>query len=100
MIESLQFGEPDLRKSGARGADEQDRLLAHRGGEAGEERAPLVRREVQIVDAQDQPLLGGECGGGAGDDRLQSVLAERLDAGGRRSALEQRGERRHQRRVR
>ena len=78
--------------AGPRRPDQEDAVARHRQRERGEQRAPLLRREVQVVDQDDGRPLRGERSRRVHEHRLERVLRERLRARRRRLAAEQRVE--------
>ena len=88
----------DLR---TRRPDEQDAVPRDGERQRGEERASLLRREVQVVDQDDRRTLRRERPRRVDEDRLQRDLRQRLRARRRDVAAQQRRERRReQRRLR
>jgi len=79
--------------------DEQHAMSPHRGCERREQRATVLRREMQILDHHHGRAFRGERLGRACERGLRSVLRQRGRAGGRLLAAQQRRERSDERRT-
>ena len=96
VLQPLQVRRPVLGQPGPRRPDQQDAVPGHRQGQRGEQRPPLLRGEVEVVDQDDRRALRGQGPRGVDEDRLEGVLRERLGARRARLATQQRGEGRDQ----
>ena len=77
---------PVLRRRRARRPHEQDPVPGHRQRQRGEQRPPLLRREVEVLDQDDRRPLRRQRPRRVDEDRLEGVLRERLLALRRRLA--------------
>jgi len=91
--ETLDLADPALGQARPHRPDQEHTLVRERRGERGEDRAPELGRQVEILDQHDRRPLGGQCAGHERERVQHGVPAERRHPPGRRRAEQQRRER-------